>query len=57
MERIIVKFGSAIWIAFCMVFFFDVQMNEPRFWITTIGLGITLGIKDYYENDDQDDKQ
>lgn len=56
MERIIVKFGTPLWIAFCMVFFFDVKMHEARFWITTIGLGITLGINEYYNDKSEDDE-
>ena len=58
MERIIVRFGYAIWLAFCLTAFFDVKINEWRFWITIIGLAITMAIKDvYFEPKKEDDDE
>lgn len=49
-----IKYGYAIWLAGCLTIFYDIRMDEWRFWIMIIGLGISMGFRDAYEEEKSD---
>ena len=57
MEKLLARFGYAIWMAFCLTMFFKVRIDDWRLWITIIGLAVCMAIKEISAKTEDKDEQ
>jgi ABC-type transport system involved in cytochrome bd biosynthesis fused ATPase/permease subunit len=57
MEKLLARFGYAIWMAFCLTMFFEVRIDDWRLWITIIGLAVCMAVKEISAKTEDKDEQ